>query len=403
MRIPLDFKDYRPLSLSGPVLPFQFGFESEFGNTERCLEFYELRPEIPLIGSPDSSLRAFCLSLSHGDKRTVLDRKPGVGPAFLPAGLHRDDTGNVELVMGPYDSFEAFERETSWVNENLGVGSLQAMVSLPPERFFGPEPKIGAELALGWLNFFNELDILERMKAGRKRFEARPDQDPLRSFLHPYLGPMIALRHRLLKKFLRQNALGEMLDEESLVRPARRDQSFKFVGSTAYRPDIAGPKRFCLEVRDAHRDPELLQNRVARIIFYWGRSRAGFAAFADIAPFDSAQAFESLPLKVQTWLKEVAPSRAPEVVKDFEKARFTYEVYRNFSYPVRDWAPWSKALGFSESRTLQAQGEYVLGLENLAAKNASCRDAQGLLARFAQASGLYEEFRRQEEILARQT
>jgi hypothetical protein len=213
---------------------------------------------------------------------------------------------------------------------------------------------------------------------------------------------MIALRHQLLKKYLRANARGELLDEQSLQRPARRDHSFKLVGSTAYRPDVAGPDRVCFEIRDCHRDPARLQGRIHRILFYWSRSRADFAAFAEVPPFDSAAAFAGLPPVLQEGLKKACPSRIPPAALEFEKARFTYEVYRNFSYPLRDWRPWLELLGGDGDRLQAAQGAYLERLsEALAGPSVSVQARlQGALARFPFDSGLFALFRAQERRLA---
>jgi hypothetical protein len=401
---PLNYSPY--ISGSYPIdRDLQFGFETELLHLGPAFEFYDLEPTLGLPENLDEeeksrALKSFCQSLPHGDKRKVMRKLQG--PAFLPETLHRDDTGNVELVIGPEANLADFLRQMEWVNEKIGVGSLQAMVSLPHERFFGPNPSSGAQEHLGWLNFFNELDILERIELGALRSEQEPTKGPIRSFLHPYLGPMIAVRHKLLRKFLRENALGQMFDEENILRPARRDQSFKFVGSTAYRPDVAGPARICFEVRDAHRDPDLLKNRLARILFYWAKGLAPFAAFSDIPPFDSAAAFELLPPAVKNWLAETCPNRAPEAVKAFEIPRFTYEIYRNFAYPLRHWAPWQEALDFSAEKLVNAQAAYVRRLSAAAGTpgEAGLLRAQEALVSFGRECGLYEAFRAKENELA---
>src|SRR6218665_2408987 len=129
----------------------QFGFESELFRLEPAFEFYGLEANLGLssTGSPESSaqaLKLFCKSLPHGDKRKVMRKRQG--PEFLPETLHRDDTGNVELVMGPEGNLPSFLAQMQWVNEKIGVGSLQAMVSLPREKFFGPDPAEGAKAHL---------------------------------------------------------------------------------------------------------------------------------------------------------------------------------------------------------------------------------------------------------------
>jgi hypothetical protein len=399
--------NYTPyISGSYPIdSDLQFGFESELFRLEPAFEYYEIDPHLglPSASTPEGqslALKAFCKSLPHGDKRKVMRKRQG--PDFLPETLHRDDTSNVELVMGPEGSLPAFLSQMQWVNEKIGVGSLQAMVSLPLEKFFGPNPAEGAKAHLGWLNFFNELDVLERIELGRERLAKEPGKGPVRSFLHPYLGPMTAVRHRLLRKFIRENAVGNMFDEENIIRPARRDQSFKFVGSTAYRPDIAGPSRICFEIRDAHRDPELLKNRLARVIFYWAKDISAFRKFADLPPFDSAAAFELLPEQVKAWLAEICPNRAPEAVKAFEIPRFTYEVFRNFAYPLRDWSPWQEAIGFGGEKIQAAQAAYVSRLAAAAGTpgEKGLLRAQEALVAFGAESGLYGAFRAKEDELA---
>ncbi len=401
MSRPLDFQDYQVLQPFQQGGNFQFGFETEFLRLVNCFAYYTLAPGVGVpqwesLGkeAKEQALLSYCRSLQHGDRRVVLE--PTSGPDFLKP-LHRDDTGNVELALGPFADFQEFSEQLHWVQQELGEGSLQAMVSLPSPNFFGSNPTQGALEHLGWFNFFNELDILERLERGLARWRSKPIQEPLRSFLHPYLGPMITLRHRLLKKFLRENAKGEMLDPESLIRPGRRDHSFKYVGSTAYRPDVAAPHRICWEIRDAHRDLDLLLNRVARVVFYGTKDRSAFLAFAEIPPFDSAEAFSALPSEVREWLVATCPNRAPPIALEFEKAKFTYEVYRNFAYPLRSWNPWLELLGPEFSSQVQAaQNSYLQKLEKARQQN-SLLLAQGALVEFSEESGLYELFRKREK------
>ena len=383
-----------PLFARGGAL--QFGFESEFTELEPVLAFYEPLPETGLSPSAPglaSTLLALCRSLEHGDKRPLLVRKDG--PDFLPATLFRDDTGNIELVLPPVTGLAEFWGQIQWINSYLGTGSLQAMVSLPRMSFFSES---NGRDHLGWLNFFNELDVLERLVRGN----ARGPGPVLRTFLHPYLGPMIRLRHKLLAKFLRENSQGRMLEADDLIRPARRDQSFKFVGSTAYRPDVAAPSRICFEVRDAHRNPDLLRERVARILFYWRRSLGSFERYADIPPFDSAEAFSALPHEVQAWLERETPFRAPAAVLPFENPRFTYEVFRNFAYPLRNWSPWLELLGVEGGeRVRNAQKIFVDELRASVSLSgeAAMAAAQSATARFGAMSGLHELFLAEERRL----
>lgn len=420
----LKLQDYRrnlPWSEDKALLPYKgnegqeihFGYESEFSAQELVPWFSKYIPAASFEVTNWKSLRVAervawvrdtLAKMNHGNKKPVLEKINQENPA-LPEFLHRDDTGNLELISKPYQTLAEFKRATDII-EGIAVGSLQAMISMPKECFFGGyrSAEQSALEHLGWLNFFNELDILERLVKGALRFKQKPQHEPVRTFLHPYLGPMISIRHRLLKKFLLENAKGNMLDEEELIRPALRDHSFKFVGSTAYRPDVAAPERICFEVRDAHKDPDLLQNRMGRILFYWQRDLSLFSQFSELAPFDSAVAYENFTPETKAWLEKVTPFKAPPEVIPFEKAKFTYEVYRNFAYPLRDWQPWLKALGAEdEARTIRdAQSAYIKKLEFISRRQSSgTREAQGALAEFALESGLFTIFQRAEESFVR--
>jgi hypothetical protein len=146
---------------------------------------------------------------------------------------------------------------------------------------------------------------------------------------------MIALRHKYLRKYLRENSQRQFFDFDNLSMARSRDHSFKYVGSTAYRPDIAGPERIALDVRDAHRDLDLLKNRVARIIFYCSRNMEMFSSYSKMEPFDSEIAFSQFDLETQNWLRAVASKEIPEQVSNFPKPKFSHEVFRNFSYTLK--------------------------------------------------------------------
>lgn len=409
MKPKAQFSSYftgRPdLWAEGRALPsgagvFEFGFEAEFNELEPLLAFYEPVAELAAAGESAAAtaarLRAFARGLEHGDKRVILVKRGG--PDFLPATIFRDDTGNLELALAPVRAPKDFWEQICFVNSHLGRGSLQAMVSLPREEFFA-EPAG----ALGWLNFFGELDVMERLERARRRGEG----EPVRSFLHPYLGPMVELRHQQLRKYLRENAAGNLLAGEELARVGKREQSFKFVGGTAYRPDVAGPHRICLEVRDAHRDADLLRERVARILHYWRAPRGAFSRFASVPAFDSAAAFAALPDEAQALLRRECAIEIPARVRPHAKPLFAYEVFRNFAYPGRDWMPYAELLApasvpSSLATIRRAQADYAEALRAASAlPPAEARRAvHGALARFPAASGLYELFRAEEARLA---
>lgn len=56
---------------------------------------------------------------------------------FLPESLIFDDTGNIEFVLDPFDSFEEWYSSVQKLNNRFGNGSMQATISLPPDSFFG--------------------------------------------------------------------------------------------------------------------------------------------------------------------------------------------------------------------------------------------------------------------------
>ncbi len=394
MRKTLVFQDYRAL-LALPWLADtalktrfgepEFGYESEFGIEELgpWFQYYAPKAETNWKNLDEEGRKAWLreqlLQLEHGDKSPILFRHSG--PDFLPAYLYRDDTGNLECNLAPM-TLKKYESQTGWVERELGVGSLQAMVSVKRDLFFS----VPWQTHLGFLHFFSEFDILERLTKGAMRVRQNKNCEPARNMLHPYLGPLIHLRQKMLSKFLRENSIGNMLSAEDLIRPARRDQSFKFVGSTAYRPDVA-VGRVCFEIRDAHKDPELLRNRIARLLFFWSNDLTPFERFSFLPAFDSAAAFSSLPENLQAWLVRVTPFRAPPQVLAFENPRFSYEVYRNFAYPLHNWEAWleifsAQAEAYQEVK--QARALYLSELEAAASAGESHPAAQRALCRFAE-------------------
>jgi hypothetical protein len=393
--------------------PIQFGYEAEFQPHEirPLFAFYQpVETWIPLAHwqlLPDedkiSRTRDILGQLEHGNLSVLFVRKSDA-PDSLPQYLYRDDTKNLELRFGPTSTLAEFQKQARLIEENLGIGSLQAVLSLSQKDFFADDDSV--QKHLGWFGFFNEMDILERLVRGYLWSESYPQSQVMKTFAHPFLGPMIEVRHRLLRKFLRENAKGEMLDEESLIRPRRREHSFKFVGSTAYRPDIAAPHRICVEIRDAHKDPELLRQRVARIIYYWQRDLSAFRRFSEVPAFDSDQSFASLPSSVQDWLKITIPFQGASHILNYDKPRFCYETFRNFSYPLRDWTAWLKALEASslQIETVdQAQKNYSNRLKNLLCLSGleAKIELQKSLARFSMESGLFVLFREVEKRLVR--
>jgi hypothetical protein len=418
--------DHQPVWAGGSADQLQFGLEVEFTPRDSfaLLKIYE-----PMVDGLDETsietwahtVREEIFGRAHGDHADLLRLRPasqerkGAAVTLWPATAHRDDTGNLELTFPPVKSWSAFRQQVAAVRTQVGDGSYQAMVSMPSEIFFSGGSRVRKPEHLGWLGFFNMLDVFARLQRGYQRYLEDPDREVARTFRHPYLGPMILIRHRRLLKYLEANSRGEMWDDESRVRAARREQSFKYVGSTAYRPDIAGPDRVCFEIRDAHRDAKLLLQRTARVGFYWMNDLQIFATCAGIQPYDSAHVYGGLSPAAQDLLEDLFPSRAPSFVQQFEQPRFVHEVYRQFAFPLREWASLASALTALKDQlrprldvefvsenfvgdVVMAQDSFRTHLEALAATSNGRSDAersaarnrvQGLLCTFAHESKIF--------------
>jgi hypothetical protein len=169
MKENLFFQQYSYDSAAARALGAEFGFESELLSSELALDKY-----LPLfVGAQElqqksshqrSEVLAKCLkSLKFGEKKEVLHSKE-----FLPS-LHRDDSGNLEWTLGPKEKFSELREEATLINKEVGESSYQAMVSFLFEKFFLNSNS--AAQSLGWLNFFHELDILERAVIGKNRWD----------------------------------------------------------------------------------------------------------------------------------------------------------------------------------------------------------------------------------------
>lgn len=375
-----------------PRALFQFGWESELTPPEcaRLLAYYR-----PLGGGWRGHtgadriawLESAIAARGLGDKGALLEKEAGA-PAGLPPQAFRDDSGTIELRAGVFSSLAEAMESLREVSSLVGTGSLQLVVSQPAARFF----RLGAEAHLGWISFFAERDTLERLSRGRST----------RFFLHPFLGPLSRRRKKSLAEYLRGNACGELWGEEELRWAGFKDRSFKFIGGTAYRPDIAGPARVCFEVRDAHRSLELLESRARRILAHWEREESGFARFAGLPAFDPEADFELLSAETREGLARVFPCRAPEALKAFPVSYSLHEVHRNFAYPLRPWAGWLEELGVSQEELRAHQLRYLEALrEALAFPDSEAGAAvQAALARFAKEGPLLPAFLRKEAGLA---
>lgn len=402
-----------------PGKEIQFGFESEYSVNElaRFTNFYGPPRESGIakeawLATPIEGRMAWIKeklkTIPFGSKDSVLvllEATPEL--SFLPPKLIRDDTGNVEIILEPVSSFDVFKKQVQWINENFGIGSMQSMVSQPKETFYNDSPgykEVALKENLGYFNFINEADVLSRMASGAERFHADRTKEVMKPFLHPYLGPMVKLRHKKMVETMKEVSDGKILNADESRKLIRREQSFKYIGSTAYRPDIANVTRASQEIRDAHKDQAMLLDRTARSIFYAQQGRVAFLGMGGIKAFDSRASFEALPSKIQELLMTIFPPNIPAKIQDHENSRFAHETYRNFSYPTKDWSSWLQALDRMDlNKTVQAaQESYLKKLGNLQTLFESKQiglekvraEVQGALAEFAIESRLEDAFKK---------
>lgn len=371
-----------PKGISAAAEPkgyIQFGFESEYTlkEAEKLLTVYGPHPSFGISSEawfvmPLADRGAWMrtnLNALFPAERTAgglikLDHSPEW--AFLPEALIKDSTGNLEIVMKPLNTLEDWIGKITRLNQKFGAGSMQGTVSVPPAAFYGR----GSEISLkamenyGFLVFFNELDTLQKLQAGAERFLVDANRATVNTFKHPFLGPLTQNKQNLLREYLEANARGEMFDEAAMKFVAGSDASFKYVGGTAYRPDILPGGRVILEVRDAHANTGLLMERMYRVTHYLQKGRAPFAGASSLQAFDAKASFDRLSVPVQKMLKKLypAPMRASETYSRAEQEAL--KVYRNFAYPLRDWSAHLNFLGSSEkaAKISEAQAGYMARL-----------------------------------------
>lgn len=335
-----------------------------------------------------------------------------LGPEFdfLPERIIMDDTGNVEFVLDPMDTLEEWFAKVNFLNSKFGFGSMQGTVSTTMEALYHTSSKITKEQMnagnLGFLNFTNDFDTLEKMFAGLERFREDQSKLVMRSFDHPWLGPMTKLKRDRLEIMLKQNGDGLMFDEKYMKKISKYANSFKFIGGTAYRPDIIyKKKRIVFEARDCHSDPKCLGDRLLRNSFFMQEGREVFANAANFPAFDSVNDFLKLSEKNQTMLRKLFPPKIEEhnAAEYVDEALLAVEVFRNFAYPLRNWSTHIEFLnnpGLKNSVAM-AQGKYVARLNDVESRLSNGiinpvqaqAEIQGAVALFSEESKLYDAFK----------
>jgi hypothetical protein len=396
----------------------RFGFESEYAleQSGRLLSAYGPAPEFGISASRWKRMRPeerVAWVREHMAELFTDTRTPGKLVKinrdetlnFLPENLILDSTGNLEIVVSPADTFEEWLSRVTKIEAEFGAGSMQGTVGMKSEYFHHVNGTADADVLnanVGWLNVLNEMDTLAKLENGAQRFAARPDSEVAKSFKHPYLGPMTRMKQDALLEFLQANSRGERLDARALEFVSGNDSSFKYIGGTAYRPDIASGYTI-FEVRDAHNQVGTLVERVIRATYYLQYGRENFAAAARLRAFDSINDFARLPETIQQMLRDVFPPRFEPGVRYREAELRAREFFRNFAYPMRDWSSWIRLFekGPMFAANLQAaQVLYMTKLESVASRlragsmtrEQASIEIQGAVAQFSVDSGLSSAF-----------
>jgi hypothetical protein len=341
--------------IAHPEGHLMYGFESEYTRKEtaKILEIYGPAPKYRIS-------KKNWLAKTPEEKMSWLDQHLGSKPEnaadsglvkivnepeydFLPKTLVHDSTGNLEFVLPPVNTLEQWEKEILLINKRFGTGSMQGMITTPKEAFYKSSKLDKAESLkanIGWMAFTHEMDAITTLETGVQKLAKLENGQVVPvvpKFQHEYLGPITAKKQERLNEFLTANAEGQKFEPRNLEKIRTREGSFKYIGSTAYRPDIGGSTRIGFEIRDAHKGTETLIDKMIKNTFYLQENRDAFRAFSNFKAFDSVKDFEKFTPEVQTMLKDVFPSTAIPGLAYDEENRIATEVYRNFAYPLRDW------------------------------------------------------------------
>lgn len=396
----------------------QFGFESEYtrDELEHIVTYYRAKSVSAknwLLMNADQRVayvqERIMRVVAYAEPSGLIRISSVPGPDFLPSELVIDSTGNIEFVLPPIDTYAEYRRRMSYINRTFGVGSMQSTVSTPMGAFF--DYASPADL-IGFLKFYSDFDTIEKLVKGSARFKAKPNADTVRSFQHPFLGPMTKMKMDRLVEYVNGNVEGRLLDRESLQFIKAMDSSFKYFGGTAYRPDLAAPARIVLEVRDAHKDEAMLVSRVQRISQFFEEVRLDYSRYAQLQPFDSQADFAKLPKHLQDMLQELFPSRVYTGVEYTDEELIANQVGRNFAWPLRNWSGHT-VLGpeFQLRHVILAQGNYVKTLQEIYVALGEKRidsatakfQVQGALGQFVDEIRIFEVFQNIDRAILKET
>jgi hypothetical protein len=385
-----------------------FGFESEYAPSEavKILKFY----------APKNMPVADWLKLSDQERVDWLAnaaKNKGLGNKnsglvkinttkrfdFLPQYPIIDDTGNLELIIGPIDRFQTWLSQVQTINETFGTGSQQAMTSIPKQFLFKPQGNHEEDLTqvLGMYNFLHQYDTLSRMNDGAQRFDPAQGKFVLKTFAHPYVGPISRAKQLYMTQILTQMANQKKVAFNSLTA-----QSSKYIGSTTPRPDIgANMGRIGSEVRDAHNNEPKLIEKASRISLFLMGNREPLKPFSEVVAVDTKEDFAKFPDSVQAMLKKLYPTPLDQTFGAAAEV-FALEVFRNFAYPLKDWTGDLRALGRPDltAKVERAKAAYLRKIKAVAeqfqagtiTEPMASSLVQGACAQFSKESGLYAAY-----------
>jgi hypothetical protein len=397
--------------------PIQAGFESEYTLAESDRLLTDYFPDVAFFpGMTQDSWRA----LTHDEKIAwikakivsrmspedlddgalvplILDRSSPLS-GFLPEQLFLDSTGNLEIILGPAPTLEEWLSRVLSINARFGEGSMQSTVGVSHESFFD---EINEHL--GFLLFTNELDTLQKLQAGARKWGKDKTAEVARSFKHPWVGPMTLNKQTAMREMIVINAKKQGYDDSTRYAVRKSEGSFKYIGGTAYRPDIAGLKAVVLELRDAHKNTELLKERVFRAAYALINQGGPFAGAIHLQAFDSEKDYAKLPTEVREALERVVPSSKAKRGNLAHTDAIALQVYRNWGYPLKNWEPALQFLGRADLQTrvkramLQYRWKMLitarrLNLDRTLTPAEADREFQAALAEFAEESGLADAF-----------
>ncbi len=307
------------------------------------------------------------------------------------------------LELFPEDSAEELIRKIKNIQAHFGVGSMRVMVSNPLNKDLLKKDKVYREELrkelLGYYNFMNELDTLNRLGAGYEKYLKNPTTETIPSFNNFWYGPMTEIRHGSLT-----NSIDGIVDQNKYYLDQIADttndfSSHKFIGGVTFRPDLAYKKeRIASEIHGCLYDLKCIEDALIRETYFLMKGKENFHVFSKIDPFDSVEAFKLIPEGVQDMLKSVFPMK-------YKANPAEYELFRNFAYPLRDWREHIYSLEIPDLKESikKARLAYVSTLEDIASdlKDGKYTSAEarikimGALGEFSKNSGLVDAMKKQ--------